>query len=133
LVALSFLVTTAGLLTMCVSTDLWHFWAAPMLYTLSFASGPVGSALVTDLVPREVLGRGLAVYNATTWLGGIVGCVLTGYAVQALGLTPTLIAGAFLPLLAVGLLAPVGRSTCAAEAADHGQPVPPLELLPSRA
>jgi len=45
-------------------------WAASMLFTPAFAGGPIGSALVTDLVPRQSLGRGLAVYNATTWLGG---------------------------------------------------------------
>jgi len=134
LVAFSFLATTAGLLALCASTALWHFWAASMLFTLSFAGGPVGSALVTDLVPRETLGRGLAVYNATTWLGGIVGCMLTGYATQGLGTTPTLIAGAFLPVLAAGLLAPIGRCKRAAvEAAGHKEPVQPVALLPATA
>jgi MFS family permease len=103
--AFSFLVTTAGLLVLCASTVLWHFWAASLLFTLSFVGGPVGSALVTDLVPREALGRGLAVYNATTWLGGIAGCALTGCAAQVMGTIPTLVAGACLPVIAVGLLA----------------------------
>ena len=102
--ALSFLAATAGLLALCASTALWHFWTASMLFTLSFVGAPVGSALVTDLVPREALGRGLAVYNATTWLGGIAGCALTGCASQGLGTTPTLLAGACLPLIAVALL-----------------------------
>jgi len=35
--------------------------------------------------------------------------VLTGYAAQSVGTTPTLIAGAFLPLIAVGLLAAAGQ------------------------
>ncbi len=109
-VALSFLATTAGLLVLCASTALWHFWAASMLFTLSFVGGPVGSALVTDLIPRESLGRGLAVYNATTWLGGIAGCAITGYAAQSLGTSPTLMVGAFLPLIAIGLLAAAERS-----------------------
>jgi MFS family permease len=133
-VAFSFLAATAALLALCASTALWHFWAASILFTLSFVGGPVGNALVTDLVPREALGRGLAVYNATTWLGGIAGCTLTGYAAQALGTTPTLIAGACLPLLAAGLLAPIGRCKRAVvEAAGHKEPVSPVELLPARA
>jgi MFS family permease len=103
--AFSFLVTAAGLLALCASTALWHFWVASTLFTLSFVGGPVGSALVTDLVPREALGRGLAVYNATTWLGGIAGCALTGCAAQAMGTIPTLVAGACLTVIAVGLLA----------------------------
>jgi MFS family permease len=108
-VALSFLSVTAGLAALYASTCLWHFWVASMLFTLSFAGGPVGSALVTDLVPQESLGRGLAVYSATTWLGGIAGCAITGCAAQCFGLAPTLLAGTCLPLLAVGLLAAGGR------------------------
>ena len=110
-VAFSFLATTAALLALCASTALWHFWAASVLFTLSFVGGPAGSALVADLVPRQALGRGLAMYNATTWLGGIAGCALTGCAVQSLGIAPTLVAGAFLPLVAIGLLAVVGRAS----------------------
>jgi MFS family permease len=110
-VAFSFLATTAALLAMCASTALWHFWAASMLFTLSFAGGPAGSALVTELVPRQALGRGLAMYNATTWLGGIAGCALTGCAAQSLGTAPTLVAGAFLPLVAIGLLAFAGQAS----------------------
>jgi MFS family permease len=132
--AFSFLATTMGLLALCASTLLWHFWAASMLFTLSFAGGPVGSAIVTDLVPREALGRGLAVYNATMWLGGIAGCLLTGYAVQGWGVTPTLLAGACLPLIAAGLLAPIGRyKRAVADAPGHKDQVSPGELLPATA
>jgi MFS family permease len=130
-VAVSFLATTAALLVLSTSTALWHFWAASMLYTLGFVSGPVASALVTDLVPHESLGRGLALYNATSWLGGIAGCALTGYAAQSVGTTPTLIAAAFLPLLAAGLLAPIGRCKHAAEEVPgHKRTMPPVEPQP---
>ena len=107
--AFSFLATTAGLAVLSASTALWHFWAASMLFTLSNAGGPVTNALVTDLLPRESLGRGLAIFNSTTWLGGIAGCALTGLAAQSVGMTPTLLAGACLPLIAVGLLAAAGQ------------------------
>ena len=106
--AFGFLATTAGLLALSIATTLWHFWAASMLYYLSYAGGPVASALVTDLIPRESLSRGLALYNTTTWLGGISGCMLTGYATQSVGTTPTLMAGACLPLIAMILLAVSG-------------------------
>ena len=132
-VAFSFLATTAGLLALSASTALWHFWAASILFTLSFVGGPVGSALVTDLVPREALSRGLAMYSATTWLGGIAGCALTGCAAQGLGTTPTLIAGALLPLLAAGLLAPIGlHKRAAADVPGHLEKVSPADLLPTR-
>jgi MFS family permease len=108
--ALSFLSLTVGLLVLYASASLWHFWVASILFTLSFISGPVGSALATDLLPRASLGRGLAMYSATTWLGGIAGCTITGWASQCFGVAPTLLAGAILPLVAVSLLAAVGRS-----------------------
>ena len=99
------------LLVLYASTSLWHFWVVSMLFTLSFVGGPVGNAMVTDLVPQESLVRGLAVYGATTWLRGIAGCALTGCAAQSFGVAPTLRAGTCLPLLAVDLLAAVGRLT----------------------
>ena len=131
--AFSFLATTAALLTLSASTTLWHFWAASTLYFLSYAGGPVASALVTDLIPRESLGRGLALYNATGWLGGITGCVLTGYGAQSLGTTPTLIAGACLPLVAVGLL--VASESCRrpAGAPSRSAETSPGELHPAAA
>ncbi len=131
--AFSFLATTAALLTLSASTTLWHFWAASMLYTISCAGGPAASALVTDLVPRESLGRGLALYNATTWLGGITGCALTGYAAQSVGTTPTLIAGACVPLIAVGLLAASGSCRRPAEAPSRTEEMSPVELQPAAA
>jgi MFS family permease len=112
--AASFLSVAAGLLVLYASTALWHFWVASILFTLSFVGGPAGSALVSDLVPKVSLDKGLAVYSASTWIGGIVGCAITGCAVQHLGTASTLMAGAFLPMAAIGLLAATGRSSRAA-------------------
>jgi MFS family permease len=129
--AFSYLVTTAALLALQASTALWHFRAASMLYALSYVGGPVASALVTDLVPRDSLSRGLALYNATGWLGGIAGSVLTGYAAQNVGTTPTLMAGACVPLIAVGLLAASGLRQCRPRAASDTDKTSPVELQPA--
>jgi len=131
--AFSFLATTAGLLVLSASTALWHFWAASMLFTLSNASGPVASALVTDLVPRESLGRGLSVYNAATWLGGIVGCALTGYAAQTVGMMPTLLVAACVPVVAVGLLAVSGTCRRSAKAPSRAGKTASVDLQPATA
>jgi MFS family permease len=131
--ALGILSTTAALLVLSASTALWHFWAASVLSCLWSAGAPVASALVTDLVPRESLSRGLALYNATPWLGGIAGCVLTGYAVQNVGLTPTLIAGACLPLIAVGLLAASGLIRRPAQSPGRAGRTSPVEAQPAAA
>jgi len=129
--AFSFLATTAALFALSTSTALWHFWAASMFNYLWCAGGPVANALVTDLVPRESLSRGLALYNATTWLGGIAGCVLTGCSAQTVGMTPTLIAGACLPLIAIGLLAASGSCRRPEEASSHTDKTAPVELQPA--
>jgi MFS family permease len=131
--AFSFLATMAALLVLSTSTALWHFWAASMLYFLSYAGGPAANALVTDLVPRESLGRGLALYNSTIWLGGVTGCVLTGFAAQSVGTTPTLVAGACLPLIAVGLLVASGSCRRPAEAPSRTDETSPVELQPAAA
>jgi MFS family permease len=107
LLVLCCLAGTAGLLALAVSTSLWHLCVAISLLNVLLYVGSVGSAMVTDLIPQGSLGRGLSLFTATTWAGGVVGYAGTGYAVQRLGMTPTLIMGAFLPLIAVALLIPV--------------------------
>jgi MFS family permease len=101
---------TAGLIGLTISTSLWHFWISSTLITVSFITGAVGTALVTDLVPQEALGRGLSLFGATTWIAGILGCAGAGYAVQHLGPVFTLVAGALLPLVAVVLLIALRRT-----------------------
>jgi MFS family permease len=107
----------ASLLILAVSTSLWHFIVVLTLEgILVGVIAAVGSAWVTDLVPHESLARGLALFGATTWIGGIIGFAGAGYALQRLGALPTFIVGIFLPLIAIAVLiairsAPGGRRT----------------------
>jgi MFS family permease len=131
---LGFLSAMAGLLGLTVSTSLWHFWVSSTLITVSFITGAVGTALVTDLVPQEALGRGLSLFGATTWIAGTLGCAGAGYAVQHLGPVHTLVAGALLPLIAVVLLI----ATRQARPAEKSRALPlgealSTEPLPARA
>jgi len=100
--------TAAGIWLLIVSTTLWHFWLA---VSLSFVASTVitslGSALVTDLVAPERLGRGMARFNVTQWVGGVLGFGLTGYAVQTLGMGVTTSLGAGLALMGALLLLPL--------------------------
>ena len=98
----------AGLLAMAASSALWHFWAATALLSLALAmTGGVSPALVTDLVPREVLGRGMSFYNATGWIGGIIGYASAGYLLQGMGPVRSFLIAAALPLASLFLLIPV--------------------------
>jgi MFS family permease len=106
--ALCYLAGAAGLSVLAASVFLWHFWVAASLLSVSVSvNNAVGSALVTDLVPQESLGRGMSLFGATPWVGGIIGYAGAGHAIQNLGMTPTFIVGAFLPLIAIVLLIPI--------------------------
>jgi len=111
LLALSYLTGTVSLLILAASASLWHFWVvASLMAVFVSVSGAVGSALVTDLVPQEALGRGMSLFSAASWVGGIIGFAGAGYAIQNLGLIFTFIVGASLPLVAIALLIPIRRA-----------------------
>jgi MFS family permease len=105
---LSNLAAAAGMLLMMASASLWQFWVAvSLLFVAGSIAASVGSALVTDLVSPSKLGRGMSLFNTTNYVGGIVGFGMTGYAVQTLGMSATLLVGAGLSLVAIALLLPL--------------------------
>ncbi len=110
LIALCFLTGAVGLVALAASVSLWHFWASAILLAGVGVSLGVGPALVTDLVPQESLGTALSWYGFAPTTGAVLGLALTGYAVQTLGITTTLIAGALLTLIAIVLVLQVQRS-----------------------
>jgi MFS family permease len=108
--AICYLAASAGLLVLAMSTTLWGFWLAASLPSISSIGLAVGSAWVVDLVPQGALRKGIALLNATSWIGGIIGLGGTGHAVETLGMMPTLILAAGLPLIAIVLLIPVSEA-----------------------
>lgn len=111
LLAFSYLIGTLVLLILAWSISIWHFWLVSALRSaLFYANNGLGPALVADLVPKESLGRGIALFNATAWIGGILGYGTTGYAIQNLGLVSTFVIGSLLPLMAIILLIPIRQS-----------------------
>ena len=118
-----YLATTACLFMLAISTSLWQFWLSTVLATLTGASYAVGLAMVTDLVPAERVGTGLALFGATSWIGLIFGSELTGVAIQNLGMTPSLLLGGLVALVAAVLIVlirrpvPVALPVAAVEAA----------------
>lgn len=108
-------VGAAGLVVYAGAAALWQFWtAAAMVAFVSYVSTAVGSALVVDLVPRDSVGRGMAVYSATGWAGGILGFAAGGVLFSVLGLAAGFLLGALLLGVAVLMLLPLGRARRAA-------------------
>jgi MFS family permease len=111
LLVLCYLAGTGGLLILGGARSLWQFWVvAFLLKSLVSINRTVGSALTTDLVPQESLGRGMSLFTTTNWIAGIIGFAGTGYAVQHLGMFSTLSIGALLPLIGIILLIPIRKA-----------------------
>jgi len=105
---LSYLVGITSLAILAMSTSLWHFWIVLVLQSVFAAgSGTIGNAWVADLVAPESLGRGLSLFSATSWIGGVVGFAGAGYALKSLGPLPTFLIGIGLTLTAIVLLIPI--------------------------
>ncbi len=108
LLVLAYLSNVGALILLPLSYALWNFWLVVVLQGVaSGSSSSIGNAWVTDLLPRESLGKGLALFGATVWIGGIVGFALAGSLVQSLGSGFASVVGACLALAAVGLLIPI--------------------------
>ena len=111
LLAVCYFGGAAGLAVLVVATSLVHFWTVAILLSLvGSVAGGLGSALVTDLVPQESLGRGLSLFSTMGWIGGIIGYASTGYAIESVGLASTMVAGALVTLVAVALLVPIQQA-----------------------
>lgn len=105
---LGYLACIISLGILAIAESLWHFIIVLIFQSVFLGVNlSIGNALVTDLVPPESLGKGLARYGATIWIGGVIGFAATGYALQYLGKLPTIIIAICLPLIAMVILLPV--------------------------
>ena len=104
LVVLCFVFAASGLVVLAVSTDLWHFGAATILLSGVGISVGIGQAMVVDLVPREALAAALSRYGTVGSIGAVIGFSISGFAIETLGMTNTLLAGVVFTLLAIALL-----------------------------
>ncbi|MGE5220940.1 MAG: MFS transporter, partial [Omnitrophica WOR_2 bacterium] len=107
LLVIGYLTALASIVLLAFSKELWNFWIVFMLQGIATGSAGIGSALVTDLVPRESFGKGLSIFNSSAWIGGIIGSAAGGYILQNAGFLPTFIIGGFLAVAAIGLLIPI--------------------------
>lgn len=98
-----------GLLVYAAAASLAMFWiAASLVGFVSYVSTGVGSALVVDLVDRPSLGRGLAYFGATGWVGAILGFGLGGVGFATLGLADAFLVAAVVTAVAVLVVGAIG-------------------------
>ena len=98
----------SALIMLAFSNALWHFWIVFVLQGIAMGNvGTIGNAVVTDLLPKEALGKGMSLFGATGWIGGVIGFAVAGFVLQNFGFTPTFIIGGVLSLGAIGLLTPI--------------------------
>ena len=102
-----YVTTFTAIVLLAFSKELWNFWVVLSLQGIATGSGGIGNALATDLVPRESVGKGLAVFSAAVWIGGVIGFAVAGYTLQNLGFVPAFIIGGCLVMVASGLLVPI--------------------------
>jgi predicted MFS family arabinose efflux permease len=100
-----YFITSAGVLVLSQSTELWHFWLASGLLSIAvYTTGSVTGAFVTDLLSPETLNKGLSLFSATPWIGAIAGFAGAGYWFEQLGTEAVFFGAACLPIIAVALL-----------------------------
>lgn len=104
LLCLIYAIGVLAVVIMTLTTSLAGFALVGVLIAVSGAERAVSSALVSDLLPSTALSRGLSLFDAVKWLGGVVGFASTGFAVQSLGLSLALLASLALPVTAIVLL-----------------------------
>jgi len=107
LMAVSYAAGAVGLLGLAVSESLWHFWVSAAVIGISLSAETVGTALTTDLLPKQSLGVGMSLYSAVGFAAGIIGFAGTGHAIQNLGMIATFLIAALFQLIAIVLLIPI--------------------------
>lgn len=126
LLIISYLLAAVGAGLLMIATALWQFQIAATLLLVAWClSRAAASALATDLLPPEALGRGLPQLGAMDSLASIVGFALAGLVMDTLGGAALFTGAVGLAIGALVLLAGLARVRGAADGA-HDK-LPPLE------
>ena len=117
---IGYLLPAIGIAMMIPASMLWHFWLAQSLVAVVNITQSVGSSIIADTVPQEQLSTSLSHFNATVWIGAVVGFVGTGLLIQAMGFIGTFGVGAGVMVLALFLVVYVTNSRSSAINLDKG-------------
>ena len=83
---ISYVLAALGASVLIGATQVWHFWLAVTLMTVSLStSGALASALATDALPATALTRGLPRIKAMNSIAGIISFASAGYVLETMG------------------------------------------------
>jgi len=102
---LGYLLAAIGGISLMNAERIWQFWvvAAAILISRTI-SGSLASALATDILPHQALGRSLPVLGTMAWASGVMGFAGSGYVIESLGANVLYLIVALMSLAAVGLI-----------------------------
>lgn len=103
--ALGYLMAAFSGVSLVTAGQLWRFWivAAAVLIARSI-NGSLASALATDILPPQSLGRSLPMLNTMAWASGVVGFAVSGYVIETLGAGSLYLIATLLSVVAAGLV-----------------------------
>jgi MFS family permease len=97
----AYLLAAVGIGLLIVAGRLWHFWlAATLLMVAANASGATATALAADLLPPNMLSRGLPWIGVMGSGAGILSFAAAGAVIEYLGPTILFSVGAFVAVIA---------------------------------
>jgi MFS family permease len=107
LLILCYVAGLAALPAIGFATTTWGFWGASVLVGIMMTSQPLQQALATDMLPGNLVGRGLALLGSATSLSIVISSLVVGAAFQGLGMRTTFLVWTIAPLVAIALLSQV--------------------------
>jgi predicted MFS family arabinose efflux permease len=105
----SYLLTSASLLVLGLSQQLWHFYVFAGLISFLSVAGAVGPAYLMDVVPLEDAARGVSFFQAVFWAGNIAGLAALGLAFERLGTVAPILYSALFPIAGILFLLLIRR------------------------
>ncbi|NET78960.1 MFS transporter [Okeania hirsuta] len=102
-----YLIGALGIFSLASAVSLWQFYlAACGISFLSYVALGPSSALITDLVAPDFLGRGISLFRTALRAGGILGFTFTGSLIEKMGISLIFALEGLILIFAVGLLIP---------------------------
>ncbi len=102
---LTYLLAAGGAIALSRADQLWHFWLVATLTLVAFViNGAMSSALVTDLLPKDKLSRGISWISTANSAGAILSFMVAGYLMEMLGPRQLFLIASALPILSVALV-----------------------------